>query len=85
MYAALFFFREKIMKRTLKVLRLTIGLCLLPFVFAVYLLDRIASGILAPNYAHPAFTMWCQPKYGLLGFLRITILTIISAVIWMLL
>jgi hypothetical protein len=69
----------------MKVVRLVIGLTFLPLVFAVYLLDRIASGLIAPHYAHPAFPMWCQPNFGLLGFLRVTVITIILAVIWMLL
>jgi hypothetical protein len=69
----------------MKVLKLVIGIMLIPVAYALFVLDRMIMGMFFPHYAHPTFILWCDVKYSTLALLRMIVVGMITTIVYWLL
>jgi hypothetical protein len=66
--------------KILQVIRVSVGVMLMPLMFLLWCNDRIVSCVLF-NTDHARFITWLEPKYLLMGIIRIAIFWIIYGLI----
>jgi hypothetical protein len=64
----------------MKVLKLVIGIMLIPVAYALFVLDRMVMGMFFPHYAHPTFILWCDVKYSTLALLRMIFISLVIGI-----